>query len=1028
MIGLNRFLFFRCFLVAMAALLPQSALALPEVEQILRQIGTDRGICCLLDDPTGELAIGLARVSDLIVYVQLPDDRDVEKCRQAAEAAGFLGTRVFVEQGESDRIHLADNLADVVIASDNAPEHEVLRVLRPEGKALLGGRELTKPLPDGVDEWSHPNHGPDNNPRSTDRIARAPYLTQFLAKPHYGPVPTNTVAAAGRLFRAFGNIAFKTREEPYLNTLVAFNGYNGTILWTYPLVPGIMVHRNTMIATPEVLYLADDRSCKLLDTATGRLVDEIAPPAEVAGGTFWKWMALEDGVLYALIGEQELKDAVTKWGKDGRGWSWDAVSKGYNQERFEWGFGRTLLAIDPWTKQVLWHYREAEPIDARSVCMKNGHLYFHRFGSYLGCLDTKIGKIVWRKNQADDPQLFSALGDYLEERQGWETGWRSMAYARCSDKALYLAGPQLTGLTALSAQDGSILWTNPYDNFQLILADNVLFGISGGPWRTWEDDKGGSKSRKFEPLTGAVLASYDLMRRGCTRVTASADSLLFRAMGGSQRIDLATEQRQYLSPMRPPCFDGVIVSNGLLYWPPFCCDCQLTLYGFTCVGPAGDFNFNQQADDAQRCRKGPASAPSSTEPLTGKDWPVFRADNQGTAASEADIPADSVETWLYRVPVTAPTTTITAPTAAYGLVYFGGSDGMVRALGAADGQLKWKAYTGGAIRLPPTLWNGRAYVGSADGWVYCLNALTGKLIWRFRAAPVERKIPVYGSLMSTWPVAGGVLVEKGVVYAAAGIVNYDGTHVYALDAESGRIIWQNNASGMLDPQSQAGISVQGHMLVSDSRLYLAGGNAISPAVYDLADGRCLNDDFASVRRCESIAPRGWELFKVGDQVVACGQPFYGDPQNPVFDEVVYPKALVTRAGDRHIVWQDNERIACYNRITQDVLNGYEPYREDRGFKIVPWGKLDVPEPPLWTYFAPNSKAVAVCRNAVVVAGESAVMALDISTGQKLWSGVEHYRFRPVPWGLAVDRDGRVFVAHEDGLIHCYASGGRAHHP
>ena len=32
-------------------------------------------------------------------------------------------------------------------------------------------------------------------------------------------------------FKAFGHIAFKEREEPWLNTLAAFNGYNGTLLW-----------------------------------------------------------------------------------------------------------------------------------------------------------------------------------------------------------------------------------------------------------------------------------------------------------------------------------------------------------------------------------------------------------------------------------------------------------------------------------------------------------------------------------------------------------------------------------------------------------------------------------------------------------------------------------------------------------------------------------------------------------------------------------------------------------------------------
>lgn len=57
-------------------------------------------------------------------------------------------------------------------------------------------------------------------------------------------------------------------------------------------------------------------------------------------------------------------------------------------------------------------------------------------------------------------------------------------------------------------------------------------------------------------------------------------------------------------------------------------------------------------------------------------------------------------------------------------------------------------------------------------------------------AEVERRIPVYGSLRSTWPAASGVRLQDGVAYVAAGIVNYDGTHVYALDAATCRIRWQ----------------------------------------------------------------------------------------------------------------------------------------------------------------------------------------------------------------------------------------------
>jgi hypothetical protein len=49
-----------------------------------------------------------------------------------------------------------------------------------------------------------------------------------------------------------------------------------------------MIHRDTMIATPETLYLADAASCKLLDAATGEVKDEIRAPEDLSDGPVWK--------------------------------------------------------------------------------------------------------------------------------------------------------------------------------------------------------------------------------------------------------------------------------------------------------------------------------------------------------------------------------------------------------------------------------------------------------------------------------------------------------------------------------------------------------------------------------------------------------------------------------------------------------------------------------------------------------------------------------------------------------------------
>ena len=51
-------------------------------------------------------------------------------------------------------------------------DNEMLRVLRPRGVAIHGDDVVTKPVPDGADDWSHPYHGPDNNPQSDDQLVR----------------------------------------------------------------------------------------------------------------------------------------------------------------------------------------------------------------------------------------------------------------------------------------------------------------------------------------------------------------------------------------------------------------------------------------------------------------------------------------------------------------------------------------------------------------------------------------------------------------------------------------------------------------------------------------------------------------------------------------------------------------------------------------------------------------------------------------------------------------------------------------
>ena len=803
----------------------------------LERIGINKGICVVLGLPKGGVrsVVDLARGSELTVYFQSASADEVNAMRHAAEKAGVLGTSVFADRGDPATIHLADNLAGAVLVSpsvtDDVVGKEILRVLHPEGKAISGTREIVKPFPKNGDSWSHPYHGPDNNPQSIDQNIRVPYLTQFMAGPMFSPMPEVTVAAGGRIYRAHGHISHKVNQNAMLNTLVCANAFNGAILWTRPLKEGFMIHRNTMIATPEMFYLADDESCKLIDPRTGDVRDEIVIPDGTADGPVWKWMALVDGVLYALIGGKEINVETQPSATPGMGhWPWGMwQGHEYADPATNFGFGRNVIAIDPATKKIIWNHKEEEYLDSRGVCMTGDRIFCYSPEKFLACVDAKTGELLWRNSDAD---LLEAIGPH-HKAQLYVTGYSTSTYIKSNDDYIFFAGPQRLRLVVVSTADGKLAWQKEYGNYQLVLRDDAIY--AAGPQLVGGQATPAALGAKLAYDTGEVLASLPI-RRACTRATGTIDSVFYRTSGGTVRVDTESNSANHIAPMRPPCQDGVIISDGHLYWGPWMCGCQLSTYGHICLGPAGDLDLQPGADDS---RLESADNAGQIKPLQIKpgDWPTYQGDSRRSSTTSASIPGKISQQWSINLPADA---FPTAPVTAGGLVFLGDRNGAVHALDATDGSTKWKALTGGPVYFPPTVADGRVFVGSADGRVYAFEAATGRALWNFRAAPHDRWIPVYGKLISTWPVAGGVAVKDGTVFAAAGIAHYDGTHVYALDTATGKVKWSNDSSGTISEKVNSGVSLQGALYLDEGEVRFLGGNVHETARYDQATGKCLN--------------------------------------------------------------------------------------------------------------------------------------------------------------------------------------------
>lgn len=961
--------------------------------QLAARLGVRRGLCCLVGADGAQLPLELARHEGLLVYVEAASDDVTRSIRAAAAEAGILGTRLFADTLREDRLHLADNLADAVVVlgqgrGSGAPDtEELLRVVRPGGKLIQADSEQIKPVPQGSGQWTHPYHGPDNNPQADDQLARAPFITQFLATPYYGPMPEVTVSAGGRLFKAFGHISFKKREWPMLNRLIALNAYNGITLWERDLKPGFMIHRVTIVATPETLFLGGNDSCQLIDAASGIVRDEIVVDEAAGDGPCWKWMAYAGGVLYALVGPSEPDDQVIYGTRTQSGWPWNSLGPLYARKEYPWQHGRTLLAIDPTTKRVLWRHQESEPIDGRAVCMRSGRIYFYSHQNCVAAVKATDGSVVWRTSE---PELLAAIGEH-DPAQNPRLGFASTSYVKCNDDALYFAGPQRHRLVAVSAADGRMLWNYPVGNFQLVLREEALYAMGRD-----------HSSKKFDLLSGTVLGDLDCFRGNCTRATGTVDSIFARGHvhGGTLRYDLASELPRRIAAMRPACQDGVISANGLLYWGPWMCDCNHTLVGVISMGPAGDFDYAQPAVESKRLEVDALDAAETSRLVASDgDWPTYRGSNVRAASTAVSVPARPRLLWQASL---GPDVEPTAPIAVAGTIFVGGSDGSVRAIDAVQGQVHWTEFTGGKLHYPPSLWQGRLYSGSADGWIYCHDAASGRLVWRFRAAPVERRMPVFGRLASTWPVASGVLVaDDGTAYAAAGIASHDGTHVYALDARSGKIRWQNNTSGhLMGGDVVAGVSVQGHLLLNDGKLYLAGGNVVSPAVYDAATGACLNTLIDEWEK----APRGSELFLVEEEVVAIDKMMYA-PREYIPSRYFAKYLLQANSGDVVVQGTDN------------ALMRVEPGAGAGGKARLLWQDTSFVE----------TSAVVLAGNAVVVAAQQAspqnpeqvqpvVVALRPDDGRTLWR--QRLPAPTVSWGVCIDRQGRVIVTLVDGRVLC----------
>lgn len=236
------------------------------------------------------------------------------------------------------------------------------------------------------------------------------------------------------------------------------------------------------------------------------------------------------------------------------------------------------------------------------------------------------------------------------------------------------------------------------------------------------------------------------------------------------------------------------------------------------------------------------------------DWPQFRGDAARSGYTADPLPNRMELQWTYHAPHKPtpawPTHTrikfdeAFQPIIVDQTVLFGSStDDQLYALDLKTGQLKWKFFTEGPIRFAPAAWKDRIFVASDDGHLYTLSIHDGTLLWKRQGGPKKKYIMGNDRLISHWPARGGPVVHGDQVYFAAGVWPSDGVYLYALNAETGEVIWQNQNSGQLlmnqphgGATAKSGVSSQGYLAASQDQIFMPTGRAV-PAAFERATGK-----------------------------------------------------------------------------------------------------------------------------------------------------------------------------------------------
>lgn len=606
---------------------------------ILQKTQVREGYCIAWGIGTGRLIWELARQSNLHIIAVDADEKKVQALRQQRVAEDL--PRVFAFHADPATFTFPPYLASLAVAEDLAgagidfQEEFVTRTFQPlrpyGGVACFFPSEATRTLPDlalkaklaravckeedglvlltragalpGAGNWTH-EHGDAANTRvAPDQLVKAPLGILWFGGPSndgilprhgHGPQPQ---VVDGRMI------------IEGVDLIRALDIYTGRLLWETPLPgvgsfynnlfhqPGANASGSNYVSTPDGIYIAYQRSCVVLDPATGKKIKEYTLPKLPGQSSAPRWGYLNVFEDYVIGGADPLLDPKTlppqpKAGDGDDKESGDKATVSSTVAKAtkllktfsdNMSASMHLVVMDRHSGKVLWTVAARSGFRHNGTCVGGGLLYTvdrlsgeqlsklsrrgeePQFPARLLALDLKTGAKVW-STQAD---VFGTWLSYSPQRD---------VLVECGRVARDSLYDEPKGMRAYRARDGKLLWhEKSYAGPAMIHGQSILQGQGGCDLLT------GVLKVRIDPITGQPAPWTWARTYGCNTPAASEHLLTFRS-GAAGYFDLGNDGGTgNFGGFRSSCTNNLIVAGGILTAPEYTRTCSCSYQNQTSV-------------------------------------------------------------------------------------------------------------------------------------------------------------------------------------------------------------------------------------------------------------------------------------------------------------------------------------------------------------------------------------------------------------------------------------------------------------